>query len=89
MIHAWWVWVCAGLVLGILEVLAPAYVFLGFAIGAVVIGLCLALGWLTGLGLPALLVVFALISLVAFIALRAALGVRHGQVKVWDRDIND
>ena len=89
MIHAWWVWLGAGLVLGILEVIVPGYIFLGFALGAALMGASLWFGFLTGLGLPAMLVLFALISLAAFIVLRAALGVRHGQVKHWDRDIND
>ncbi len=89
MIHAWWVWVCAGLVLGILEIVVPGYIFLGFALGAVLVGACLWLGWLGGVGLAGLLVLFALISLAGFALLRAAMGVRRGQVKVWDRDIND
>lgn len=89
MIHTWWIWVAAGIVLGILEVVVPGYIFLGFAIGAVLVGICLSFGWLTALGLPAMLLMFALISLAGFIVLRAAMGVRHGQVKVWDRDIND
>ncbi len=34
----WWVWVVAGLVLAILEMLTSGYIFLGFAIGAAVVG---------------------------------------------------
>ena len=84
----WWVWIAAGFLIGGLEILAPGYIFLGFAIGAVVTGILLGLGVLTG-G-PALLVLtFAICSLVAWIALRRTMGVREGQVKVWDRDIND
>ena len=37
----WWVWLCAALVLGILEVLVPGFVFLGFAIGALAVSLLL------------------------------------------------
>ncbi|NGQ91298.1 hypothetical protein G5V65_10350 [Rhodobacter sp. HX-7-19] len=84
----WWVWIAAGFLIGGLEILAPGYIFLGFAIGAVVTGILLGLGVLSG-G-PALLVLtFAICSLVAWIALRRTMGVREGQVKVWDRDIND
>lgn len=84
----WWVWIVAGFLIGGLEILAPGYIFLGFAIGAVVTGILLGLGVLSG-G-PALLVLtFAICSLVAWIALRRTMGVREGQVKVWDRDIND
>jgi len=83
----WWVWVSAALALAILEMLAPVFVFLGFAIGAGVVGLLLALG----LSAPPfwLLVIFALVSLLAWIAMRRILGVRPGQHKIWDRDINE
>ena len=30
----WWVWICAALVLGVIELLLPGSIFLGFAIGA-------------------------------------------------------
>lgn len=84
----WWVWVAGGFALGILEVLMPGYIFVGFAIGAALTG---ALVWLGVMGsnLPALLVVFALASLAAWAVLRRAFGLRRGQVKIWDRDIND
>lgn len=84
----WWVWVAGGFALGILEVLMPGYIFLGFAIGAMLTGALVWLG-LMGTSLPALLVVFALASLAAWAVLRCAFGVRQGQVKIWDRDIND
>ena len=52
----WWVWMVGALVLAILEVLAPAQIFLGFAIGAAGVGLALLVG-IPGLSgsLPALL----------------------------------
>jgi membrane protein implicated in regulation of membrane protease activity len=84
----WWVWVVAGFGLGVLEVLVPGYIFLGFAAGAVVVGILLGLGVLGG-SLPALIFVFALVSLGAWFAMRKMLGLRKGQVKIWDRDIND
>jgi hypothetical protein len=34
-------------------------------------------------------VIFALFSLIACVILRQIFGVRRGQVKIWDRDIND
>lgn len=85
----WWAWVAGGFVLGVLEVLAPGYIFLGFALGAVLVGVLLGLGALAGGNLPVLLTVFALASLVAWVGLRRTMGVRQGQVKLWDRDIND
>lgn len=86
----WWVWIVAALVLSIIEVFVPAFVFLGMAVGAVVVGIGLAfglLGWIATL--PVLLIIFAAASVIAAIALRSVIGVRKGQVKVWDRDIND
>ncbi len=86
--NVWWVWIVAGFALGVLEVLAPGYIFLGFAIGAVVTGVLVGLGVIGG-ALPALLLVFAVASVGAWLVLRATMGVREGQVKVWDKDIND
>ncbi len=84
----WWVWIVAGFALGVLEVLVPGFIFLGFAIGAVVTGVLVGLG-LAPAGLAALILIFSVVSLVAWFVLRRTMGVRSGQVKVWDRDIND
>ncbi len=84
----WWVWAAGGLVLAILEVFAPGYFFLGFAAGAVLVGLGLATGLLGG-SLPIMALVFAVVSLVAWLIVRRLAGVRKGQIKVWDRDINE
>ena len=83
----WWAWVVLGFLLGILEIIAPGYIFLGFAIGAVLTGAVAALGVTTSL--PLLLLVFAVASVIAWLVLRKVMGVREGQVKVWKRDIND
>ncbi|MEL6516412.1 MAG: hypothetical protein AAFR34_04390 [Pseudomonadota bacterium] len=89
----WWAWMIAALALAFLEVLIPGYIFLGFAIGAAATGLALGVGgpmalWL-GASLPMTLLFFAVVSLVAWLGLRRALGIRKGQVKIWDRDINE
>lgn len=89
----WWIWAVAGLALGILEVFAPGYVFLGFAAGAIATGIVILVGgpfaaWLTG-SLPLVLLFFAVASLLAWLAARRIFGLREGQVKIWDRDIND
>ena len=84
----WWVWIVAGFALGVLEIIAPGYIFVGFAIGAVIVGAGLGLSILGG-SLPVLLLVFAIASLIAWLGLRRLLGVREGQSKLWDRDIND
>lgn len=84
----WWVWMIAGAVLAALEVVVPGFFLLGFAIGAVVTGALLWMGILGG-SLAVLLFVFALAALAGWAALRRVLGVRRGQIKLWDRDINE
>ena len=87
MIQLWWVWMAAALVLLVLEVLSPAYVFLGFAIGAGVVGVLLLFGLSTGW--PMLLLICAVVAAPAWALLRRVMGVRKGQTKVWTRDINE
>ena len=84
----WWVWAAASLVLAIIEVLAPGFVFLGFAIGAAAVALIL-LNTGISFGLPMLLLVFAALSLVAWLILRRVFARPQGQVKTFDHDIND
>ena len=89
---AWWVWAAFGLFLGILEIVLPAGVLLGFAIGAGVVALLLAIGGaaLVGGTVPWMIVIFAATSLVAWLVLRYVFRLRAGQqVKVWETDIND
>ncbi|WP_068118385.1 NfeD family protein [Tropicimonas marinistellae] len=88
----WWVWMVAGLALAILEVLAPGWIFLGFAIGAAATG---GLLWIGGPlsfaiegSMPLTLLVFAVASLVAWLVLRKVFGLRGGSVKKYDDDIN-
>jgi membrane protein implicated in regulation of membrane protease activity len=87
LVGTWWAWVILGFALGVLEVLAPGFIFLGFAIGAVVTGVLVGVG--ISAGLQALILIFAVVSVVAWLVLRKVVGVREGQVKIWDRDIND
>lgn len=91
--QVWWAWMLAGLGLAILELFVPGYIFVGFALGAVATGLILwadawPTGWMDG-NLARHLLVFAGLSVVIWILLRALLGVRKGQVKYFDRDINE
>jgi membrane protein implicated in regulation of membrane protease activity len=84
----WWFWISVAAVLGIVEVLVPAFIFLGFSIGAVAVGLLLALG-LTGLSPAATIALFAILSLVGYGLLRVLLGRSRGDIRVIDKDIND
>ena len=91
--QAWWLWAIGAVVLGVLEILAPTQILLGFAVGAGVVAALLLVGgplgaWAAG-SLPLLLVIFSGVSLVAWLVLRPLMGVREGQVKHWDRDINE
>ena len=87
----WWGWALAAIVLAGAELAFSGWILLGFAIGAALMALHVATGWpsLVADSLPLSLVAFAVLSLVAWLALRALLGVRAGQVKTFDRDIND
>lgn len=84
----WWVWLCAALILGILEVLAPGFVFLGFAIGAALVSMLL-LNTGLALTLPKLLLLFAALSLIAWLILRRLFARPGAGPKTFDRDIND
>lgn len=83
-----WLWLIAGLVLAGLELLLPGYVFLGLALAVATMGLALLLGlWVWGL--PSALVATTLLSAAIWLLLRRMMGVQRGQVRLWDRGIND
>ncbi len=87
-LSVWWVWIVAGFAVGVMEVLVPGFIFVGFAIGAVVTGLLIAIGLLGG-NVSVTVLVFAVVSLIAWLVTRRLVGRRPGQVKIWTRDIND
>ena len=87
--NEWWIWMVAALVLAIAEVLIPGWIFFGFAVGAFFLGSVIWLGIGTGLSMAWTLVIFAVLSLIAYILMRQIFGIRRGQVKIWDTDIND
>ncbi|MFA7434426.1 MAG: hypothetical protein WCZ72_12040 [Gemmobacter sp.] len=84
----WWVWVAGGVAIGILELFAPGYIFVGFALGAIATGGLIAAGVL-GTSLPVTLLAFALLSVLAWVGARGLMGKREGQVKRIDHDINE
>lgn len=90
----WWIWMAGALLLAILEIIAPTYILLGFAIGAFFTGGLLFLGgapaaFLAG-SLPYTLVFFAAVSLGAWLLLRKVFGVRSEKIRTWSKedDIN-
>ena len=91
LLNQWWVWAAAGFLMAILEWVLPGYILRGFGIGAGVVALVLllaAIGGTTPIGLPGLLVLFAVASLIAWFALHRLFR-RERQVTTFDRDIND
>jgi membrane protein implicated in regulation of membrane protease activity len=84
----WWVWGAAALVLAILEVLVPGFVFLGFAAGALAVSLLL-LNTGIAVGLPLLLLIFAALSLLAWLVMRRVFAGPGDRVRTFEDDIND
>jgi membrane protein implicated in regulation of membrane protease activity len=76
------------LILATLEVLIPGYIFLGFAIGAGVMGLLILFG-ISASGFAVTMAIFAVLSLISYLVMRKVFGLRTGQVKVWETDVND
>jgi len=83
----WWVWICVSLALGVIELLAPGFIFLGFAIGALIMSGIVAVFTITNV--PALLALFAILSLIAWIALRAAFRNQSSGARIVTHDINE
>ncbi len=87
----WWAWLSVSLVLGIIEILAPGFIFLGFALGAlamsVIVGLAPAL--LDGLSMPALLALFAALSLLSWIGLKVTFKRQTSTAQTFTDDVND
>lgn len=84
----WWVWLSAALILGIVEILMPGFVFLGFAIGASIVSLILLLVGPV-MSLPVMIFVFAGLSLASWLVLRKVFELPQGQVKTFEHDINE
>jgi membrane protein implicated in regulation of membrane protease activity len=87
----WWAWAILAMILAVFEIILPAFVFLGMTIGAACVSLFMLLG---GAGIiegsvAATLVIFAVASLIATLILRWMFELPKGQVKTFDRDIND
>ncbi|GGO52818.1 hypothetical protein SAMN05444398_101191 [Roseovarius pacificus] len=84
--NIWWVWLAAALALAILETLIPGYVFLGIAVGAALTALIVALP--LSIGPSALIAIFAVLSLAAWLILRRAFRARNDQSRIIHDDIN-
>lgn len=83
----WWVWICGALALGILELLAPGYIFLGFAVGA--LSMAVVVFVMPATNVPALLAMFAILSLIGWIVLRLLFRRQSSGARIVTRDINE
>ena len=83
----WWVWVCAALAIGILELLAPGFIFLGFALAALAMAAIVSVVPFTNI--PAMLALYAILSLVAWIGLRQVFRNQSSGARIVTNDINE
>lgn len=83
----WWVWICVALALGVVELLAPGFIFLGFAIGALAMAVIVFV--MPATNVPALLAMFALCSLIGWIVLRIVFRRQSSGARVVTEDINE
>jgi len=88
LVGIWWVWLSSAFALAIIEIMAPGFIFLGFAIGALVMAVIVALAP-TALSTQVALATFAGLSLIAWIALRLFFKNRQTPAKFFKHDIND
>ncbi|MGB5865086.1 MAG: hypothetical protein WBG95_12400 [Sulfitobacter sp.] len=86
-LHIWWVWISAALALALIELIAPASIFLGFALGALVMAGVVAFTSITNTS--ALLALFAGLSLIAWIVLKIAFKSQSSGARIVKRDINE
>ena len=86
-IATWWAWVAFGIILMLLELMMPSYLFLGFGFGAIVTGIALSLG--VTMSAQYLMLMFAIASLISWILLRQVFKLPTGSVQTFDHDIND
>ncbi len=83
----WWFWVALALVLGLVELFTPTFIFLGFSLGALATGAYVGLA--TAPSVPALLAVFAIVSLLAWVGLRVVFRKQSSGAKIFTKDVND
>ena len=88
MVSIWWVWLSAAIALAVLEVLAPGFIFIGFAIGALIMTAVVAL-FPTAMMAPAALALFTGLSLVAWIVLKQVFKSQSSGARRVNHDIND
>jgi len=86
LLSLWWIWLCAALALGILELLAPGYIFFGVAVGAAAMAVLVAMAG--PISPTTLLAIFAGVSLLAWLILRRIFRSPDDQTRYFNEDIN-
>lgn len=87
LLHIWWVWLSAALALALIELVVPTSIFLGFALGALVMTGVVAFSAITNTS--ALLTLFAALSLAAWVILKRAFKSQSSGARIVERDINE
>lgn len=85
-LNLWWVWMALALILVAAEIFLPGFIFLGFAAGAAIIAVLVAV---TAIPLKFLFAAFAVFSLLAWITMRRLFKRKGEAPKSFERDIND
>jgi len=88
LVSIWWAWLSLALALALLEISLPGFIFLGFAIGAAVMAIIVAI-LPTAMGAPLALAIFAGLSLIAWIGLRIGFRKQGSDARIITHDIND
>ncbi|MCX7565238.1 hypothetical protein OS189_02620 [Sulfitobacter sp. F26169L] len=83
----WWTWISVALVFGLLELIIPASIFLGFALGALIMAGLVVFTSITNTAL--LLAIFAALSLVSWIILKLVFKNQSSGARIVKRDINE
>ena len=87
LLSLWWVWLSAALLLAIIEIVVPGFIFLGIAIGAALTAIIIAV--MPGLAFSTLMVIFGVLSLGAWLVLRSMFRAPNDQTRIIHKDIND
>jgi membrane protein implicated in regulation of membrane protease activity len=88
LVGIWWVWLAFAIALGVIEVLLPGFIFLGFALGALVMAALVGLVT-SSMTVAMSLAAFAALSLLAWIVLRLAFRRQSSGARRVMHDIND
>jgi membrane protein implicated in regulation of membrane protease activity len=83
----WWIWLSLALILGLVEVLLPGNIFLGFALGA--LGMVPMVLVFSDPNTSFLLALFAGLSLAAWVILRVVFRYQSSGARIVTRDINE